>query len=117
ATAFVPALVNSGLPADRFCFEGFLPLKKGRHTLLTRLKSEDRTLIFYESPVRLLKSLRDLATYFGEERACCVSRELTKMHEENFRGTLRQAHDHFSSKTVKGEIVLVVEGNRPVREN
>jgi 16S rRNA (cytidine1402-2'-O)-methyltransferase len=110
-TAFVPALVNSGLTTNRFVFEGFLPLKKGRHTLLTRLASEDRTMIFYESPLRLVKTLADLITYFGALRQCSVSRELTKMFEENARGTLQQVHDHFQSKNVKGEIVIIVEGN------
>ena len=110
ATAFVPALVNSGLTTNRFSFEGFLPLKKGRHTLLTRLAEEDRTLIFYESPMRLVKTLEDLIQYFGPDRACSVSRELTKLFEENARGTLAEVHSHFKSKTVKGEIVLVVAG-------
>lgn len=110
ATAFVPALVNSGLPSGRFCFEGFLPLKKGRHTLLTRLATEDRTIIFYESPVRLVKTLEDLCTYFGEKRNCSVSRELTKMFEENARGTLGEMAQHFKNKTVRGEIVIVVQG-------
>jgi 16S rRNA (cytidine1402-2'-O)-methyltransferase len=110
ATAFVPALVNSGLTTNRFAFEGFLPLKKGRHTLLTKLAEEERTLIFYESPVRLVKTLADLIQYFGSERQCCVSRELTKMFEENARGTLSEVHDYFQQRTVKGEIVLVVEG-------
>lgn len=110
ATAFVPALVNSGLPTNSFCFEGFLPLKKGRHTLLEKLKTEERTMIFYESPMRLVKTLSDLAGYFGAERQCSVSRELTKMFEENKRGTLQEVAGYFSQKTVKGEIVLVVEG-------
>lgn len=110
ATAFVPALVNSGLTTNRFAFEGFLPLKKGRHTLLTQLAEEERTLIFYESPMRLVKTLKDFIQYFGPERNCCVSRELTKMFEENARGTLQQVHDHFQQKTVKGEIVIVVQG-------
>jgi 16S rRNA (cytidine1402-2'-O)-methyltransferase len=110
ATAFVPALVNSGLPSDRFCFEGFLPLKKGRHTMLTKLTSEERTIILYESPMRLVKTLADLIAYFGAERLCSVSRELTKIYEENYRGTLEQAHAHFSAKTVKGEIVLIIAG-------
>jgi 16S rRNA (cytidine1402-2'-O)-methyltransferase len=110
ATAFVPALVNSGLPSNRFCFEGFLPVKKGRHTLLTQLAEEERTIIFYESPMRLIKTLADLIAYFGAERNCSVSRELTKLFEENARGTLQQVHDHFASKTIKGEIVIVVEG-------
>ena len=112
ATAFVPALVNSGLPSDRFCFEGFLPLKKGRHTMLTKLALEERTLIIYESPVRLMKTLADLIQYFGESRRCSVSRELTKMYEENARGSLREVSDHFSNKTVKGEIVIVIEGKK-----
>lgn len=110
ATAFVPALVNSGIPTNRFCFEGFLPLKKGRHTLLEKLKTEERTIIFYESPMRLVKTLNELATYFGAERQCSVSRELTKMFEENKRGSLQDVADYFSQKTVKGEIVIVVEG-------
>lgn len=110
ATAFVPALVNSGLTTNRFAFEGFLPLKKGRHTLLTELASEERTLIFYESPMRLVKTLEDFIQYFGPDRKCCVSRELTKMFEENARGTLNEVCEHFKQKTVKGEIVIVVEG-------
>ena len=110
ATAFVPALVNSGLPSDRFCFEGFLPLKKGRHSLLTELAEEERTLILYESPVRLLKTLNDLVKYFGRDRRCCVSRELTKVYEENVRGTLQEVLEHFSEKTVKGEIVIILGG-------
>lgn len=110
ATAFVPALVNSGLPMHRFSFEGFLPLKKGRQTLLKQLAAEERTLIFYESPMRLVKTLEDLIQYFGAERQCCVSRELTKIYEENQRGTLREVCAHFTEKGVKGEIVLVVEG-------
>jgi len=111
ATAFVPALVNSGLTTNRFVFEGFLPLKKGRHTLLTQLASEERTMIFYESPMRLVKTLSDFMQYFGAERQCSVSRELTKMFEENARGTLTEVHEHFKAKTVKGEIVIVVQGN------
>jgi 16S rRNA (cytidine1402-2'-O)-methyltransferase len=110
ATAFVPALINSGLPSDRFVFEGFLPLKKGRQTLLKQLAEEERTIIFYESPYRLVKTLGDLIQYFGPERRCCVSRELTKKFEENKRGTLQEAHDFFKDKGVKGEIVVVVEG-------
>ncbi|HZI00648.1 MAG TPA: 16S rRNA (cytidine(1402)-2'-O)-methyltransferase [Flavisolibacter sp.] len=111
ATAFVPALVNSGLTTNRFVFEGFLPLKKGRHTLLTHLAEEERTMIFYESPMRLVKTLSDFMQYFGAERQCSVSRELTKMFEENARGTLTEVHEHFKAKTVKGEIVIVVQGN------
>ena len=110
ATAFVPALVNSGLPSDRFCFEGFLPLKKGRHTLLTKLSTEERTIILYESPVRLVKTLKDLIEYFGAERQCSVSRELTKVFEENVRGSLQEVLHHFSEKSVKGEIVVILEG-------
>lgn len=110
ATAFVPALINSGLTTNRFAFEGFLPLKKGRHTALTQLATEERTLIFYESPMRLVKTLEDFIQYFGADRQCCVSRELTKMFEENARGTLQEVHNHFKQKTVKGEIVIVVEG-------
>jgi 16S rRNA (cytidine1402-2'-O)-methyltransferase len=110
ATAFVPALVNSGLPMHRFSFEGFLPVKKGRQTALKQLATEERTLIFYESPMRLVKTLEDFIQYFGEERLCCVSRELTKIYEENKRGTLREVCDYFREKGVKGEIVIVVAG-------
>lgn len=110
ATAFVPALVNSGLPINRFCFEGFLPPKKGRQTLLKKLALEERTMVFYESPLRLVKTLEELAIYFGTDRLCCVSRELTKIFEENKRGSLREVAAYFSNKTVKGEIVLVVAG-------
>jgi 16S rRNA (cytidine1402-2'-O)-methyltransferase len=110
ATAFVPALINSGLTTNRFAFEGFLPLKKGRHTALTQLATEERTMIFYESPMRLVKTLEDFIQYFGAERKCSVSRELTKMFEENARGTLQEVHDHFKQKAVKGEIVIVIEG-------
>jgi 16S rRNA (cytidine1402-2'-O)-methyltransferase len=110
ATAFVPALVNSGLPINRFTFEGFLPLKKGRQTLLKQLATEERTMVFYESPMRLVKTLEELIVYFGEGRACSVSRELTKMFEENKRGTLLEVCNYFKEKTVKGEIVLVVAG-------
>ena len=110
ATAFVPALVNSGLPMNRFSFEGFLPPKKGRQTLLKQLATEERTLVFYESPMRLVKTLEELALYFGAERMCCVSRELTKIYEENQRGTLRHVSAIFRDKGVKGEIVIVVEG-------
>ncbi|MFY8003375.1 MAG: 16S rRNA (cytidine(1402)-2'-O)-methyltransferase, partial [Chitinophagaceae bacterium] len=110
ATAFVPALVNSGIPTNRFCFEGFLPLKKGRQTLLKALSIESRTIILYESPMRLVKTLTDLITYFGEERQCSVSRELTKLFEENVRGSLKEVLNHFSEKTVKGEIVMIIEG-------
>ena len=110
ATAFVPALVNSGLPMNSFCFEGFLPLKKGRQTMLKKLAAEERTMVFYESPMRLLKTVNDFIQYFGADRQCCVSRELTKKFEENARGSLQEVHDHFNAKTVKGEIVIVVQG-------
>lgn len=110
ATAFVPALVNSGIPMNRFVFEGFLPQKKGRQTLLKQLAREERTLIFYESPQRLLKTLADLITYLGPDRLCCVCRELTKLFEENKRGTLQEVHDYFEQKGVKGEIVIIVAG-------
>jgi 16S rRNA (cytidine1402-2'-O)-methyltransferase len=109
-TAFVPALVNSGLPTNRFCFEGFLPLKKGRQTLLKKLAQEDRTMIFYESPVRLVKTLDEFVAAFGENRSCAVSRELTKKFEETRRGTLREVADYFREKNVKGEIVIVLGG-------
>ena len=112
ATAFVPALVNSGLPTNSFCFEGFLPLKKGRQTMMKKLATEERTMVFYESPMRLVKTLKEFIQYFGAERHCCVSRELTKKFEENARGTLQEVHDHFNAKTVKGEIVIVVEGKK-----
>lgn len=110
ATAFVPALVNSGLPITSFCFEGFLPLKKGRQTFLKKMAGEERTMVFYESPMRLVKTLNDFITYFGADRPCCVSRELTKKFEENKRGNLQEVHDHFNAKQVKGEIVIVVAG-------
>jgi len=110
ATAFVPALVNSGLPMNRFCFEGFLPLKKGRQTILKELAAEERTMIFYESPVRLMKTLADFITYFGPERPCSVSRELTKKFEENIRGTLADVLAKIQKNGAKGEIVIVVGG-------
>lgn len=110
ATAFVPALVNSGLPCDRFIFEGFLPQKKGRQTRLKELSKETRTMVFYESPYRLLKSLEQFMEYFGVDRKACVSREISKLHEENFRGTLTECYVHFSNKTIKGEIVIIVDG-------
>ena len=109
-TAFVPALVNSGIAADHFVFEGFLPHKKGRHTRLTTLATEEKTMIFYESPHRLVKALTQFAEYFGEDRYACVSRELTKMFEENARGSLKELVAHFEQKTVKGEIVIVISG-------
>lgn len=110
ATALIPALVNSGLPTDSFCFEGFLPLKKGRHTMLTSLAQENRTIVLYESPMRLLKTLQQLMEYFGEERQCSVSRELSKKFEENARGSLKEVYEHFEKKGVKGEIVIVIAG-------
>lgn len=110
ATAFVPALVNSGIPAQRFCFEGFLPQKKGRQSLLKKLAEEERTMIFYESPQRLVKTLEEFAVYFGADRQVSVSRELTKMYEENKRGTIAELIEWFGSKPVKGEIVMVVAG-------
>jgi 16S rRNA (cytidine1402-2'-O)-methyltransferase len=109
-TAFVPALINSGLPCNRFAFEGFLPLKKGRQTLLKKLALEERTIIFYESPLRLVKTLEELAIHFGGGRSASVSRELTKIYEENRRGTLGELASYFSEKGVKGEIVIVVAG-------
>ncbi len=112
AVAFVPALVNSGLPSDKFVFEGFLPQKKGRQTRLIELSTETRTLIFYESPYRLVKTLTQLAEFFGNDRKASVSRELTKLYEENARGTLEELIRHFSEKTVKGEIVIIVEGSK-----
>ena len=112
ATAFVPALVNSGIPSNRFCFEGFLPVKKGRQTLLKQLAEEERTMIFYESPLRLVKTLEEFITYFGEERQCSVSRELSKMFEENKRGSLRKVSDYFKEKNVKGEIVIILAGKQ-----
>lgn len=110
ATALIPALVNSGLPSDRFCFEGFLPQKKGRQKKMLSLAGEERTMIFYESPYRLTKALEQFIEHFGEERRVCVSRELSKLYEENFHGTLKEALEHFNAKTVKGEIVIVLEG-------
>lgn len=110
ATAFVPALVNSGLPTNRFCFEGFLPLKKGRQTLLKQLAEEERTMLFYESPMRLVKTLAQFIEYFGPGRKCSVSRELSKKFEENKRGSLQEVHDYFAEKGVKGEIVIVIAG-------
>ena len=110
ATAFVPALVNSGFPCDRFYFYGFLPHKKGRKTIIEKLSVLEETFVLYESPFRLLKTLEQLKEAMGEERKVCVSRELTKLYEENFRGTLAEALSHFAAKTIKGEIVVIVEG-------
>lgn len=111
ATAFVPALVNSGLPCDSFVFYGFLPQKKGRHTKLLSLKEETRTMIFYESPFRLVKLLEEFKEYLGSDRQVSVSRELSKIYEETARGTVEELIKHFASKTVKGEIVVVLAGN------
>ena len=110
ATAFVPALVDSGLPTDRFCFEGFLPQKKGRQTKLQSLATEDRTMIFYESPYRLVKTLQQFAEVFGSDRQASVSREISKMFEDTQRGTLQQLVEHFTATPPKGEIVVVVAG-------
>ncbi|WP_224485455.1 16S rRNA (cytidine(1402)-2'-O)-methyltransferase [Robertkochia aurantiaca] len=112
ATAFVPALVNSALPNDRFVFEGFLPVKKGRQTRLKALAEESRTMIFYESPHKILKTLGDLVTYFGEDRPASLSRELSKLYEETRRGTLAELLEHYEKNPPKGEIVLVVGGNK-----
>ena len=110
ATAFVPALVNSGFPCDKFVFEGFLPHKKGRQTRLTLLKEETRTIVFYESTHRLLKTLAQFAEFFGEDRQVSVSRELTKMHEENIRGTVKEVIEYYKTHVIKGEIVIIVHG-------
>jgi len=112
ATAFVPALVNSGLPNDKFVFEGFLPVKKGRQTRLQFLSEENRTIIFYESPHKLIKTLTNFVTFFGEGRQVSVSRELSKLHEETIRGTAKQVLAHFENKPPKGEIVIIVEGKK-----
>ncbi len=114
ATAFVPALVNSGLPNDRFTFEGFLPVKKGRQTRLKELIYESRTMIFYESPHRLLKTLEEFIEYFGAERQASISRELTKMFEENVRGTVSELRTHFEENILKGEFVIVVAGSEEI---
>lgn len=108
--AFVPALVNSGFPSDHFIFEGFLPVKKGRKTKLQQIAEYSYTFILYESPYRLVKTLQELSAFLGPERNACVSRELTKIYEENTRGSLEQLIDYYSKKTVKGEIVLIVQG-------
>lgn len=112
ATAFVPALVNSGLPNDRFVFEGFLPVKKGRQTRLQQLAEETRTMVFYESPHKLLKTLTHFIEYFGADRPVSVSRELTKLYEETVRGTLQEVLEHFNQKPPKGEFVVVVGGKK-----
>jgi 16S rRNA (cytidine1402-2'-O)-methyltransferase len=111
-TALIPALVNSGLPCDRFCFEGFLPPKKGRNKRLSALTDETRTIVFYESPYRLVKTLHELAIHFGPEREACVSRELSKLFEENIRGSLSFLLEHYNNKPPKGEIVIVVAGKK-----
>ncbi|MDO4159683.1 MAG: 16S rRNA (cytidine(1402)-2'-O)-methyltransferase [Prevotellaceae bacterium] len=110
ATAFVPAIVSSGLPCDRFCFEGFLPQKKGRATRLESLKEETRTMIFYESPYRVLKTLQQFAEYFGEDRQVSACREISKIHEESVRGTLAEVIAHFKETAPRGEFVIVVAG-------
>lgn len=112
ATAFVPALVNSGLPTDKFVFEGFLPVKKGRQTRFKVLAEETRTMVFYESPHKLIKTLTNFCEYFGEDRPVSVSRELTKLYEETIRGTAKEALAHFTNKPPKGEIVIVVGGKK-----
>lgn len=116
ATAFVPALVNSGLPTESFVFEGFLPVKKGRQTRLSKLATEERTMIFYESPHRLLKTLDEFAVYLGGHRQASVSRELTKMFEETVRGTILEIKSHFENNTLKGEFVICIAGVTPVKE-
>ncbi len=112
ATAFVPALVSSGLPCDRFCFEGFLPQKKGRQTRLEQLSAEERTMVFYESPYRVLKTLQQFREVLGEERQVSCCREISKVHEESVRGTLAEVIAHFQEREPKGEFVIVVEGRR-----
>lgn len=116
ATAFVPALVNSGLPNDKFIFEGFLPEKKGRQTRYLELAEETRTMILYVSPHKLVKTLVEFVTYFGEDRQICVSRELSKLHEENRRGTTKEVLAHFEKTAPRGEIVVVVAGKTIVKE-
>lgn len=118
ATAFVPALVDSGLPCERFTFEGFLPLKKGRATRIAALAEEERTMVFYESPYRVVKTLQQFAEVFGKERRASVTREISKIHEETTRGTLEELSLHFTETEPKGEFVIVVEGmNRKIRNN
>ncbi|UPT68174.1 MAG: 16S rRNA (cytidine(1402)-2'-O)-methyltransferase [Sphingobacteriales bacterium JAD_PAG50586_3] len=114
-TAFVPALVNSGLPCDRFVFEGFLPPKKGRQTKFKELAIEERTIVLYESPHKLIKTLGEMVEYFGADRQACVSRELTKMFEENRRGTVAELFTHYTSHPPKGEIVIVIEGAKELK--
>ena len=117
ATAFVPALVMSGLPNDRFCFEGFLPPKKGRQTRLKELADEQRTMVFYESPYRVLKTLTQFAEYFGEDRLATTSREISKIYEDTKRGTLSQLIEHFTETDPRGEFVIVVSGKETKKEN
>ena len=117
ATAFVPALVSSGLPCDRFTFEGFLPQKKGRKTMLESLADEPRTMIFYESPYRVVKTLEQFAEVFGEERRVSCCREISKLHEESVRGTLAEAIAHFKETEPRGEFVIVVEGKEKVKQH
>ncbi|MBQ5486514.1 MAG: 16S rRNA (cytidine(1402)-2'-O)-methyltransferase [Bacteroidales bacterium] len=117
ATACIPAIVSSGLPCDRFCFEGFLPVKKGRQTLLKTLASESRTMVFYESPYRLVKTLGQFAEYFGSDRECSVAREISKVHEEHRRGTLTEVQAWFQEHEPKGEIVIVVAGAPPEKKH
>ncbi len=112
ATALIPALVKSGFPTDRFAFEGFLPHKKGRQTILKKLSEEDRTVVLYESPHRLVKTLEQLVEFFGSERMVSVSRELTKLHEETKTGMVTEVLEHFKRKDVKGEIVIVIDGKK-----
>ena len=116
ATACIPAIVSSGLPCDRFCFEGFLPVKKGRQTRLQELSTETRTMVFYESPYRLVKTLDQLAQFFGADRECSVAREISKLHEEHRRGSLSEVADWYRAHEPKGEIVLVVAGAKTLRE-
>ena len=115
ATACIPAIVSSGLPCDKFAFEGFLPQKKGRQTLLQELSTETRTLVFYESPYRLVKTLEQMAQFFGPDRLCSVAREISKVHEEHRRGTLEEVAEWFRAHEPKGEIVLVVAGAHPAK--
>ena len=117
ATAAIPAIVSSGLPCDRFCFEGFLPQKKGRQTILKELSTEPRTMIFYESPYRLVKTLAQMAEFFGPARRCSVAREISKIHEEHRRGTLAEVRAWYEEHEPKGEIVIVVEGAVPSKGN
>ena len=117
ATACIPAIVSSGLPCDRFCFEGFLAQKKGRQTQLAALKEETRTMIFYESPYRLVKTLQQFAEVFGADRQASVCREISKIHEESVRGTLEELVAHFTAKAPKGEIVIVVSGRKEEKKS